>query len=191
MRKVSKNVPDPSAAIRAASFPITEDHDYDRILAFIGDAPIVLLGEATHGTHDFYAARARITRALIERHDFSAVAIEGDWPDAYRVNRFVRTGEGANDAADALVGFARFPTWMWRNTAVESFVSWLRQYNQGQTSPQRSAGFYGLDLYSLHASMRAVVEYLDQHAPEAARAARESYSCFEEFGHDTDTYAWA
>jgi erythromycin esterase-like protein len=190
MRWTSKNAPDPAAVLRAASFPLTEDHDHDRILAFIGDAPLVLLGEATHGTHDFYAARARITRALIERHGFSAVAIEGDWPDAYRVNRFVQAGEGATDAADALSGFARFPTWMWRNTAVETFVSWLRHHNE--TLPrERRAGFYGLDLYSLNASMRAVVEYLERHDPEAARAARNSYACFEEFGHDTDTYAWA
>jgi erythromycin esterase-like protein len=190
MRGTGKNAPDPAAVLRAASFPLTEDHDYDRILAFVGDAPLVLLGEATHGTHDFYAARARITRGLIEHHGFSAVAIEGDWPDAYRVNRFVQRGEGATAAAEALVGFARFPTWMWRNTDVESFVGWLHQHNKTK-SPEGRAGFFGLDLYSLHASMRAVVDYLERHDPTAAQAARASYGCFEEFGHDTDTYAWA
>lgn len=174
-------------SVRAAIRPL----DYDRVVEFIGDSRVVLLGEATHGTHDFYAARAEITRRLIMTRDFSAVAIEGDWPEAYRVNRFVRDGEGAADATEALSGFGRFPTWMWRNTAVKEFVGWLRQHNAGRSFPDRGAGFYGLDLYSLHASMRAVVAYLEQHAPEAASAARRSYACFEEFGPENDTYAWA
>src|SRR6266540_6798506 len=127
--RLSKNVPDPAAAIREAAYPHTTDHDYERILAEIGDAPLVLIGEATHGTHDFYAARARITRALIEERGFSAVGIEGDWPDAYRVNRYVQGTDGGADAVDALGGFERFPTWMWRNTAVVDFISWLRAHN--------------------------------------------------------------
>lgn len=191
MKFASKHAPDPAAVIRTAAYPLTADRDYERIIAFIGEAPIVLLGEATHGTHDFYAARARITRTLVEQHGFSAVAIEGDWPDAWRVNRYVQGLDGLENAADALAGFARFPTWMWRNTAVEAFVAWLRDYNASQPRRERRAGFYGLDLYSLHASMRAVVEYLEKHDPYAAQAARASYACFEEFGPEPDTYAWA
>jgi erythromycin esterase-like protein len=192
MVKRSKDAPDPAAVIRAAAYPLTEPHDLKRILADIGDVSLVLLGEATHGTHDFYALRADITRALIEERGFSAVTIEGDWPDAYRVNRFVQhSDDGVRDPADALAGFERFPTWMWRNTAVTEFTAWLREHNSAITMPERRVGFYGLDLYSLNTSMRAVVEYLDQHDPVAARGARKSYGCFEEFGHDTDTYAWA
>jgi erythromycin esterase-like protein len=191
MVKFSKNVPDPAAAVRMAAYPLTDLRDVQRVLAEIGDASLVLLGEATHGTHDFYELRARITQALIEERGFSAVAIEGDWPDAYRVNRFVQGTDGGEDAIDSLGGFARFPTWMWRNTAVADFVRWLRTHNDGVAERAKRVGFYGLDLYSLHASMRAVVEYLEQHDPAAAQEARESYACFEEFGHDTDSYAWA
>lgn len=177
--------------VRAAAQPLEDESGIEPILAAIGDASLVLLGEATHGTHDFYALRAEITRALIERNGFSAVAIEGDWPDTYRVNRYVQGTDGAVNPREALAGFLRFPTWMWRNTAVARFVGWLRERNAATTDPTQRAGFYGLDLYSLHTSMRAVVEYLEKHDPEAARSARESYACFEEFGHDTDTYAWA
>jgi erythromycin esterase-like protein len=191
MVNVSNNLSDPTAVVRAAAYPLTQDDDTAQILAEIGDASIVLLGEATHGTHDFYDLRARITRALIENRGFSAVAIEGDWPDVYRVNRYVQGTSGDTDEADALGNFERFPTWMWRNTAVLDFVRWLREYNSGNTSTARRAGVFGLDLYSLHASMRAVVEYLDQHDPAAAQSARDSYGCFEEFGQDTETYAWA
>lgn len=191
MPRFSKDAPDPAAVLREAAYPLTDDHDLDRILAEIGDAPLVLIGEASHGTHDFYQLRARITRALIEQRGFRAVAIEGDWPDAYQVNRFVHGDSDAVDAATALRGFERFPTWMWRNTAVAEFVSWLRGHNQAMADPAQHAGFFGLDLYSLHASMRAVVEYLDAHDPAAAAAARRSYGCFEQFGQDTDRYAWA
>src|SRR5688572_11367577 len=191
MVKFSKDAPDPAAVIRTAAYPLTDEKDTQRILAEIGGASLVLLGEATHGTHDFYSMRAQITRALIEERGFSAVAIEGDWPEAYQVNRYVKGTEGDDDPVDALSGFRRFPTWMWRNTAVVEFIRWLHGHNAAISDVARRAGFYGLDLYSLHASMRAVIEYLDQHDPEAAKAARGSYACFEEFGHDTDTYAWA
>jgi erythromycin esterase-like protein len=189
--KFSKDAPNPADIIRKAAFPLTTDHDHERILSEIGNASLVLIGEATHGTHDFYATRARLTRALIEECGFSAVAIEGDWPDAYRVNRYVQRTDGGADAIDALGGFERFPTWMWRNTVVADFVGWLRAHNAQIANPAQRVGFYGLDLYSLHASMRAVVDYLEKHDPAAAAAARASYACFEEFGHDTDTYAWA
>ena len=144
--------------------------DYDALLAHIGDARLVLLGEATHGTHEFYQERARITERLIVEHGFTAVALEADWPDAYRVNRYVR-GEGADrDAEESLRDFRRFPSWMWRNTAFLDFAGWLRDYNIAVPDQQR-AGVYGLDLYSLFSSIEEVVRYLDRvDAPAAARA---------------------
>src|SRR5438309_9099395 len=164
--------------IREAAYPlIGAAHDYDPLLDLIGDAHFVLLGEASHGTHEFYRERATITRRLIAEKGFDAVAIEGDWPDSYRVNRFVR---GAGDdpfATDALAGFKRFPTWMWRNTDVVDFVDWMRAFNETRPLLSRT-GFYGLDLYSLHGSMEAVLGYLDKADPTAARRARERYACF-------------
>jgi erythromycin esterase-like protein len=191
MAEGSTNARDARAALREAAIPLNPENEVDRVLTVIGDSSLVLLGEATHGTHDFYDLRARITRRLIEERGFSAVAIEGDWPDAYRVNRFVQGEGAATDAIDALSGFQRFPTWMWRNTAVADFVSWLRDHNRRVPRKQHRAGFYGLDLYSLHASMREVVAYLAQHDPKAAQAARASYACFEEYGPDTEDYAWS
>jgi len=171
--------------------PITgADGDYDGLLERIGDRRFVLLGEATHGSHDFYRERARITRRLIEESGFTAVAVEADWPDAYRVNRYVLGLSADNDARAALADFRRFPAWMWRNTDVVDFVTWLRSHNDTCGHAAGKARFYGLDLYSLRASMEAVVGYLDAVDPDAARAARERYSCFDhvrgegpEYGH--------
>lgn len=184
--------PDPAqvAAVRAAALPLEAgDGEFDELLRRLGDARVVLLGEASHGTHEFYAARARITRRLIAERGFDAVAIEGDWPDAWRVNRFVRgTGNDAT-AADALAGFRRFPTWMWRNTVVVDFVHWLRGWNAGRPAARR-CGFYGLDLYSLNASMAAVLGYLDQAHPELALQVRARYDCFQAFGGDSQAYGF-
>jgi erythromycin esterase-like protein len=191
MRARTNESADPVAAISAVARPLARDEDVFLILKDIGDAKIVLLGEATHGTHEFYEWRALITRRLIEQHGFSAVAIEGDWPDAYQVNRFVQGDDTAGDAVHALSGFERFPVWMWRNTAVAEFVRWLRMHNLTIGERRQRVGVYGLDLYSLHASMRAVVQYLEQRDPVAAREAKASYACFEDFGEDTDRYAWA
>lgn len=164
--------------------------DYDPLIEMIGDARLVLLGEATHGTHEFCKARAIITRRLIEEKGFSAIAVEADWPDAYRVNRFVR-GEGEDkDALEALGGFQRFPAWMWRNRDVLSFVSWLRGYNSRLPRAER-VGFYGLDLYSLRTSMEAVIGYLEQVDPPAAERARERYSCFDAFRENPQDYGYA
>lgn len=151
----------------------------------IGDARIVLIGESSHGTHEFYEARATITQWLIDEKGFCAVAAEADWPDAYRVNRYVR-GLGEDETADeALSGFERFPAWMWRNTVVRDFVDWLRTRNRRQESNgQRQAGFYGLDLYSLHRSMHEVISYLDKIDPKAAARARERYACFDHASAD-------
>ena len=151
----------------------------------IGDARIVMIGESSHGTHEFYEARAAITKWLIEEKGFCAVAAEADWPDAYRVNRYVH-GRGDDDSADeALSGFERFPAWMWRNTVVRDFVDWLRARNRRhQSNGQRQAGFYGLDLYSLHRSMHEVITYLDKVDPKAAARARTRYACFDHTSAD-------
>ncbi len=157
----------------------------------IGDARIVLIGESSHGTHEFYEARAEITKWLIEKKGFCAVAAEADWPDAYRVNRYVR-GMGEDGTAEqALRGFERFPSWMWRNTVVRDFVDWLRTNNRlCETHRQRQTGFYGLDLYSLHRSMQEVVSFLDKVDPSAAALARSRYSCFDHVSATDDGQAY-
>jgi erythromycin esterase-like protein len=181
---------DPVEAIRAAAIPLDGgERDYDELLDLVGDARFVLLGEATHGTHEFYEERARITRRLIEEKGFHAVAVEADWPDAYRVNRYVRGQSDDADANAALSGFERFPNWMWRNTDVSDFVEWLRGHNRRQAGGKQ-VGFYGLDLYSLFTSLREVLAYLDKVDPEAARVARERYACFDHYYEDSQHYGY-
>ena len=177
-------------AIRHAAHPLTGDgSDFDPLLRAIGESRLVLIGEASHGTHEFYRLRAQITKRLIAEKEFNAVAVEADWPDAYRVNKYVRFDSDDEDAIEALAGFQRFPAWMWRNADVLDFVGWLRNYNEHRHAHR--AGFYGLDLYSLHASIRAVLDFLDRVDPDAARRARYRYSCFENFGEDTQAYGYA
>jgi erythromycin esterase-like protein len=176
-------------AVRRAAHSLRDEHDdLEPILQMVGEARFVLAGEASHGTHEFYALRAELTKRLILEHGFAAVAVEADWPDAYRVNRFVR---GLSDDAtpeEALADFKRFPQWMWRNEDVVDFVTWLRAYNGSLAPGGVPVGFYGLDLYSLHASIAAVLEYLDATDAEAARRARARYGCFDHFGDDPQTY---
>ncbi len=167
------------------------DGDYDALLELVGDARLVLLGEASHGTHEFYRERARITSRLIEELGFSAVAIEGDWPDADRVSRYVQCAGEDADAEEALRGFRRFPTWMWRNAEVLDFVGWLRAHNERLAPARRRVGFYGLDLYSLGASMEAVVAYLEEVDPAAAVRARRRYECLHPFSGDSSGYGQA
>ena len=175
----------------AQPLPFVAQEEYDALLASIGSARVVLIGEASHGTHDFYRERARITQRLIEEKQFGAVAIEGDWPDAFRIHRYV-TGHNGPDADenanDALAGFRRFPAWMWRNMDVLAFVEWLRDFNRRRNS---AVGFVGLDLYSLYKSAQQVLRYLDEHDPEAAQRARYRYSCFDQFGEDSQAYGYA
>jgi erythromycin esterase-like protein len=179
-------------ALRREAHPLTSDHrDYDALLALIGDARIVLLGEASHGTHEFYRERARITKRMIADHGFTALAIEGDWPDAYRVNRYIRGAREDGDAEEALHGFRRFPTWMWRNADVLDLVGWLRAHNDGLARDARRVGFYGLDLYSLGASMEAVIGYLDEQDPDAAARARSRYECLQPYGAERAEYGRA
>jgi erythromycin esterase-like protein len=181
-----------AAEIAAAAHPLTgADADYDPLLELVGDARFVLLGEATHGTHEFYAERARITQRLIREKGFTAVAVEADWPDAYRVNRYVRAEGDDADAIGALAGFQRFPAWMWRNTEVAGFVEWLRGHNDALAGGAPKVGFYGLDLYSLFTSIEEVLGYLEQVDPQAAAEARRHYACFDHFAEDSQHYGYA
>jgi erythromycin esterase-like protein len=186
----------PSAETAAALGPLVRelhgaDRDYDALLDLCRDARYVLLGEASHGTHEFYRDRAEITRRLIREAGFTAVAVEADWPDAYRANCYVQGMSRAKNADAALAGFQRFPTWMWRNTEIRDFLDRLRRHNDSLAESAQKVGFYGLDLYSLHASIEAVLGYLDRVDPEAARRARARYGCFEDFGEDTQAYGYA
>jgi len=155
----------------------------------IADARLVLIGEATHGTHEFYRTRAELTKSLIVERGFNLVAVEADWPDAYRVNRWVRGASKEFGAEAALDDFTRFPRWMWRNTDVVDFVRWLREHNDARSVSER-VGFYGLDLYSLHRSIDAVLEYLKKVDPDAAERARSRYACFDVFGEDPQAYGY-
>jgi erythromycin esterase-like protein len=177
-------------AIRSAAVPLTgTDSDYDALLYRAHTAQLVLLGEASHGTHEFYDERAKISQRLIDELGFDAIVVEADWPDAYVVDRYVRDGMDSTPER-ALRGFKRFPQWMWRNDDVLALVDWLRTRN-GSYSSVEHAGFYGMDLYSLHTSIEAVLDYLWKVDPEAARRARERYSCFEHFGDDPQAYGYA
>ncbi|XYJ12360.1 erythromycin esterase family protein [Telluria sp. B2] len=180
-----------AAALADAAHPLDGGPgDYDALMNLVGDARFVLIGEATHGTHEFYEERARITQRLIREKGFTTVAVEADWPDAYRVNRYVR-GEGQDSTADAaLSGFERFPAWMWRNTDVSAFVDWLRTHNENVRAGPK-VGFYGLDLYSLFTSVKEVLNYLDKVDPTAAAEARRRYACFDHYGEDSQQYGYA
>jgi erythromycin esterase-like protein len=178
-------------AVDSAAQPLTSDAmSLDAVIELALEGRIVLIGEASHGTHEFYRTRAQITERLIRDHGFDAVAVEADWPNALRVSHWLR---GCNDDANAhaaLGDFTRFPAWMWRNTDVLVFLEWLRGHNDTLERTE-TVGFYGLDLYTLHASMDAVLAYLDKVDPEAARRARYRYSCFDHFGEDPQAYGYA
>jgi erythromycin esterase-like protein len=177
--------------VRSRAWRLSGDPDqYQPLIEAIGEARVVLLGEATHGTHEFYRERAFITRRLIAERGFNAVAIEGDWPDVYRINRYVRGVGHDEDTIESLSDFGRFPTWMWRNADVLDFVGWLRTHNDARP-PSWRTGFYGLDLYSLRSSAQAVLAYLDKVDPDAARRARARYGCFDRFGDELQQYGYA
>lgn len=183
-------MPDAIDLVRRHAIALDQRHGVGQILDLIGDVDVVLIGEATHGTHEFYDTRAHITRALVASRGFNIVAVEADWPDAYRATRWVR-GQGTDGSAqEALDDFIRFPRWMWRNRVVLHFLEWLHGYNLGKPG-QRDAAFYGLDLYSLHRSIDAVLKYLDAVDPVAAERARDRYACFDIFGNDPQVYGHA
>ena len=168
----------------AETLPDLDDAAFGAMFDRFGDARVVLLGEASHGTSEFYRARAAISKRLIERHGFNIVAVEADWPDAATIDRYVRHREAREGETDA---FERFPTWMWRNAEVDGFIRWLRRHN-GARSYDQMAGFYGLDLYNLHGSMRAVIDFLEKEDPEAAKIARRRYGCLEPWAEHPATY---
>ena len=181
-----------SELVREIAQPLSGgSNDYDALLGLIDDARFVLIGEATHGTHEFYSERATITKRPIAEKGFSILAMEADWPDSARVLPAVAGATADTNADEALSGFRRFPTWMWRNTVVVEFVEWLRGFNKNIDPKRAPVGFYGMDLYSLHASIDAVLQYLDKADPEAARRARLRYSCFDHFSRKPQEYGYA
>jgi len=179
------------AAVQRHAVPLAGSAGDDGALVeLLANARFALIGEASHGTDDFYRERAALTRRLVVERRLDAVAVEADWPDAYLVNRYVRgIGDDTSDAA-ALADFERFPTWMWRNTVVAEFVDWLRAHN-ATLPPAARVGFYGLDLYSMFTSIAAVLAHLDRVDPAAARRARDRYACFERFAEDSQAYGYA
>ncbi len=175
--------------------PFLNEHSYnlhdslDPLLQKIGDARIVLLGEASHGTHEYYTWRARITRRLIEEKGFTIVGVEGDWPDCYQINRYVRHRENsAKTALDVLSNFHRWPTWMWANWEVAALMEWLKKFNKGKTY-HHQAGFYGLDVYSLWESLDTIRNYLEKNDPDALRTAENALQCFEPYNREGTDYA--
>lgn len=183
--------PELLAALRSLTLPLRSAADLDPLMARIGDARCVLLGEATHGTHEFYTWRAELSRRLILEKGFSFIAVEGDWPDCYRVNRYAKGYAGAGGSArEVLRAFARWPTWMWANEEIADLVEWLAGYNRSRPEDQK-VGFYGLDVYSLWDSLHQVMDYLRRTAPEALPAARSALRCFEPYAEEAQEYALA
>ncbi len=186
-------------AVEKYAKPLSGDlQDYDEIIRAAKNRKIVLIGEASHGTKEFYKARAEITERLISENHFDAVAVEADWPDAYRINRYVSLQSDDENADQALSDFERFPTWMWRNEEVENFVHWLYEYNHEFRHPEANkkdmkwpVGFYGLDLYSLNSSIHRVIEYLDKVDPMEGRRARMRYGCLYHFMDNPEAYGKA
>src|SRR5579884_1666540 len=180
-----------SAGLARIARPLSAPRDLDPLIDRIGDARYVLLGEASHGTSEFYTWRTEISKRLIAEHGFSFIAVEGDWPDCYRVNRYVKAlPDSGASAVDVLHAFERWPTWMWANREVVALADWMREWNRGKPA-ERQAGFFGLDVYSLWDSMRAVMQYLERMDPALAAAAKRAYNCFEPYAEDVQDYARA
>ncbi len=177
--------------LRLAALPLKAPEDLDPLIEAMGEARYILLGEASHGTHEFYTWRAELTKRLIVEKHCSFIAVEGDWPDCYRLNRYVKNLPDSGDSAEQVLhAFDRWPTWMWANREVAALAEWLREHNRSLPAAER-VGFYGLDVYSLWDSMAAVVEYLESVDPALAREARNAYLCFEPYGEDAQAYARA
>lgn len=178
------------AEIRSLATPLESVESLNHLVQSACSSRFVCIGEASHGTHEFYSWRATLSKRLIEEHDFTWIGVEGDWPDCSRINRWVR---GLDDqsltAQEVLVQFERWPTWMWANREVCDFLDWLHELNLSRSLEQR-VGFYGLDVYSLWDSLRAIIEWLTEHKPEALPAALEAWRCFDPFDEDPQKYAW-
>jgi len=180
---------DRKQSYQAGRFPLCGSRDLDPLMERIGEARFVLLGEASHGTHEYYAWRSRISKRLIEEKGFSFIAVEGDWPDCYRINRFIKDYPNAGShSAAVLRNFRRWPTWMWANWEIASLTDWLRGYNEGW-SPEKKIGFYGLDVYSLWESLESLLDYLRKEDPDAAHLVREAIQCFEPYGEEVHGYS--
>src|SRR2546423_6672263 len=180
-----------AAKCRDIALPLRSASDLDSLIERIGDARFVLLGEASHGTSDYYAWRHRISQRLIEEKGFNFIAVEGDWPDCYRVNEYVKGRSDAGESArDVLQTYERWPTWMWANEEIVALADWLREHNR-DLPDERKAGFYGLDVYSLWDSMDAVLRFLEKNDGQAVDAAKRAFQCFEPFGQDEQEYARA
>ena len=178
-------------SVRAASRPLRDAADLDPLLQRIGDAHYVLLGEASHGTHEYYSWRAALSRRLILEKGFHFLAVEGDWPDCYRLNRYVRGyADGGESARTVLESVERWPTWMWANEEIVDLAEWLRGHN-ARLPAERRVGFYGLDVYSLWDSLYQVLGYLRKHSPDVLPAARKAFRCFEPYGEDAQEYGYA
>ena len=180
-----------AARLRELSRPLREPGDLEPLMGRIGDARYVLLGEATHGTSEYYTWRMRISQRLIQEKGFSFIAVEGDWPDCYRVNRYVKAAPDSGSSAHAVLNaYERWPTWMWANREIVRLAEWLRGHNDRQPAEQK-VGFFGIDVYSLWDSMEAVVKYLERVDPELAHSARRAYACFDPYEQDEQEYARA
>jgi erythromycin esterase-like protein len=179
---------DATKLVAEIAHPISSESELEPLRHLAGERQVVLIGEASHGTHEFYQIRAELTKRLVTENGFRSIAVEADWPDALRVHRYAQGLNADADANAALGDFKRFPHWMWRNTVIADFVEWLREWNRAH--PDSQTGFYGLDLYSLHSSIAEVLRYLDEVDPAAALRARQRYACFEDFG-DPQLYGYA
>ena len=177
--QVKRGIDEAAAAsfIAKNSHPLKNTADLDPLMDRIGDERIVMLGEASHGTHEYYTWRSQITKRLIEEKGFNFIAVEGDWPDCYRLNRFIKDYVAGQDIMKVLKAFNRGPTWMWGNWEMVALGKWLFEHNSEQNR-QHKVGFYGLDVYSLWESLEAVVKYLEKNDPHALKSARKAFECF-------------
>lgn len=194
---INASVENLADVVQDVAYDLTTTADLDPLMEKIVDANYVLLGEASHGILDYYTWRIRLSRRLIKEKGFSFTAVEGDWPDCYRLNRFVKGNTVAESAYAVLHAFRRWPTWMRANWEIVVLAEWLRDYNQSFASaagngrsPTEQVGFYGLDVYSLHESLAVITDYLTENEPQALPAAQEAYRCFDPYGVDGQTYAW-
>jgi len=175
-------------AIQERATILWKQSDIDKLIERIGDARIVMLGEASHGTHEYYTWRSMISRRLIKEKKFNFIAVEGDWPDCYKLNRYIKNLAQGQGAKKLLGDFNRWPTWMWANWEIVALMEWMRNYN---TESKANAGFYGLDVYSLWESMEAIMNYLEKNDPAALKLAQEAFRCFEPYKNEGRDYAMA
>jgi len=170
-------------------YPLNTSTDLTPLLNDLADRSVVMLGEASHGTHEYYTWRTAISKRLIQEKGFRFIAVEGDWPDCYKINRYVKGyADAGNDIEEVLKNFDRWPTWMWGNWEIAALAEWMREYNSGLPADKK-VGFYGLDVYSLWDSMKAMMHYLEKEDPQAATSVKRAIQCFEPFNEDEQKYA--